>query len=114
MKNLLFAMLLLCLFCTCKKDPYANLCGGKDPINSLPWLKAKIDTLQKFSSSNPIIYRFSYQNVTYFYQSSTCTNCNWNPVFYNCDGNIAHTTQEQSADFMNALYSNKEIIWRAN
>lgn len=68
MKRLLFALLLLCLFCTCKKDHYANLCGGNDPINNLPWLKAKIDTLQKFPNSKTIITRFIYKNNTYFYQ----------------------------------------------
>lgn len=114
MKKLLFAMLLLCLFCTCKKDPYANLCGGSNPIQNLPWLKAKIDTLQKFSSSNPIIYRFSYQNATYFCQGSTCTNCSWSPEFYDCDGNKLKPAQEQSDKFMSAVFLNKEVIWKTD
>ncbi len=112
MKRLLFALLLLCLFCTCKKDPYANLCGGSDPIKNLPWLKAKIEMLQKSNSINPIIYRFTYQNNTFFCEGSTCTACSWFPLFYDCDGHELKLTPEQSEQFVSAMFLNKETIWR--
>ncbi|MGI4728800.1 MAG: hypothetical protein ACRYGB_09530 [Janthinobacterium lividum] len=113
MKKLLFAFVLLCLFCTCKKDPYANLCGGNDPINNLPWLKTMIDILQKYKSSYPIIYRFNYKNTTLFCEGSTCTNCSWSPGFYDCNGNELKTNQDQSNKFMDVIASKREIIWNS-
>ena len=111
MKKLLFAFLLLFLFCTCKKDPYANLCGGSDPIKNLAWLKVRIDTLQKYPNSMSIITRFTYKKNTFFLQGSYCPNCNYLPVYYDCDGN--------NIDFTSELYENlrneqlkKEVIWK--
>ncbi|RYY06721.1 MAG: hypothetical protein EOP43_05470 [Sphingobacteriaceae bacterium] len=111
MKRLLFALLLICLFCTCKKDPYANLCGGSDPIKNLPWLKAKIETLEQFPNSMSIITRFTYKKNTYFLQGSYCTNCNYLPAYYDCDGNDINYTSELYKDLQNEQ-SAKEIIWK--
>ncbi|RYY29669.1 MAG: hypothetical protein EOP41_02220 [Sphingobacteriaceae bacterium] len=114
MKRLLFTFLLICLFCTCKKDPYANLCGGSDPIKNLSWLKVKIETLQKSNNIDPIIYRFTYQSNTFFCEGSTCTNCSWVPQFYDCDGNKLNPTQEQSDQFISEVFLHKEVIWKAD
>ncbi|MGI4021268.1 MAG: hypothetical protein ACRYFA_07160 [Janthinobacterium lividum] len=111
MKKLLLALLLLCLFCTCKKDPYANICGGKNPIENLPWLKAEIDTLQK-SNYQYIIKRGIYQNKTIFSESIICALCNSIILYYDCDGNEIHLTSEQYNYLLNNSFPNAETIWK--
>lgn len=113
MKRLLFAFLLICLFCTCKKDPYANLCGGSDPIKNLPWLKAKIDGV-KAPDDYTTIRRREYQGQTVFlFQGPCCPFCNCVPfVVFNCDGNPVLFTSEQYDGFSkNNLLASSQIIW---
>jgi hypothetical protein len=113
MKKLLFALLFLGLFCTCKKDNYANLCGGNDPIKNLPWLKAKTDTLQK-SNYHYFIQRSSYQDKTLFRQSIICPNCNSIDLYFDCDGNQLKLTQEQYEYYHSdkVFPADAEIIWK--
>jgi hypothetical protein len=113
MKKLLFALLLLCLFCTCKKDSSSNLCGGSNPVKNLPWLKAKIDTLQK-SSLHSTIRRSLYQSQTiYFLSGECCPACNCVPfIGFDCDGkNIRFTPAQYNDVVQSNLLSNAQVIW---
>lgn len=113
MKRLLFAFLLICLFCTCKKDPYANLCGGSDPIKNLPWLKAKIENLE-MSNEHYIIKRGVFKSKTSFFVVNRCTFCNSVNQTFDCDGNESKLTSDQYQNIYfseNSAFLQAETIW---
>lgn len=113
MKKLLLALLLLVLFCTCKKDNYANLCGGSNPIKNLSWLKVNIAN----RDSNLLnITRGAYNGQTYyFFNLYCCTACSCFPgPVYNCDGNIIRFSgnQYQEIQTSDQFINSKQMIWQ--
>ncbi len=119
MKKLLFIFLLICLFCTCKKDSYANLCGGKDPIKNLSWLKPRIDEYQKNNDQRSGLIRVvrgEYKGQTlYFFVLGCCAACSCNSAgcVYDCEGNTINFTSNQFIEILydSSFSQNDQVIW---
>jgi hypothetical protein len=102
------ALLLLIIVSACEYDdvPKTN-CGVKDPANDLPWLKDKIDELER-SSLHPYfrVEQVEYNGETGFYVSDCCPFCDTFPIFYKCSG-------EAVTNIDTSKLVRKGIIWKA-
>ncbi len=91
------------------KESINELCGGKEPDKSLPWLKTKIEEL----NSSPFCYSISrsiYKNQTVFIQSNCDPNVNSIPSIYDCEGKQLELSvaDYQSLNFTGTI----EFIWK--
>lgn len=118
MKKLLLSLFLLFAF-SCKEKTVSStleVCGVKDPVRNLPWLKAKIDSLKTEKQDNMLMVTvgelkgeivFDY---TMLYMS--CYVCN----VYRCDGtrvDLTNLTQEERQEFTKTVRGDKQgpVIW---
>ena len=94
----------------CKKSD-STLCGGDYPDKTLPWLKAKIDTLSSSQFCNSIS-RSTYKNQTVFIQANCSPNVDSKNLFFDCDGTMLKLTVEEYRNLI--LTGPTELIWRSN
>jgi hypothetical protein len=119
MKSSLLILLLFCLLC-CKDNNPVNeqtLCGVKDPVRNLPWLRDLVDesirnkTAEHLTVAVVRIGEETLINFTYIYMS--CIGC----VSYHCDGSRmdwSKYTQEQLEKYQNDIFKEdgkKVILW---
>jgi hypothetical protein len=95
---------------SCKKSGSA-LCGGDHPDKTLPWLKAKIETLSASQFCNSIS-RSTYKNQTVFIQANCSPNVDSINLFFDCDGTMLKLTAEEYQNLI--LTGPTELIWRSN
>lgn len=119
MKPYLLFLFLIVVFSCKDKSVSSNLelCGVKDPVRNLPWLKTLIDeakannqdehltiTLGKIKGETVINYSLIYMS---------CIGC----VAYHCDGSrldLSQYTQEEMNAYINSIWNDKGrglVIW---
>jgi len=98
-----------CLLLSCEKSN--SLCGGKDPMNDLPWLGQEIARLGSLNQCYNVS-RSTYEKQTVFIISNCEPNINSVPLLYNCDGNVLNLSV---ADYQNLKFTGSiELIWKSN
>ncbi|WP_215226564.1 hypothetical protein [Echinicola shivajiensis] len=86
----LFAcFLVFAISCKDEEQPSAS-CGVENPAEDLAWMKPVIDELKSTEIGRDYGYIRSgnYEGNNYYYVGSCCPNCNWAPIFYNCEGEV--------------------------
>lgn len=107
---IIFALMLLFgLTSACEKSD-SQLCGGNNPEESLPWLKAEIQTLSS-SAYCTSVSRSTYKNETVFIFSNCDPNVNSVPALYDCDGRQL-TLSAEDYRYLNFI-GEIELIWKS-
>ncbi|OJV15486.1 MAG: hypothetical protein BGO21_31350 [Dyadobacter sp. 50-39] len=119
MKKLLPFLFIIFIF-SCKDATVSSrteVCGVKDPVRNLPWLKAKIDSLKTEKQDDMLMvtvgkikdeYVFDY-TMTYM----SCHVC----VVYRCDGSrvdLSKLSQTEMEEFVRTVRGEKTrgpVIW---
>lgn len=119
MKKLLLASSLVLIF-SCKDDTVSSrleVCGVKDPVRNLPWLKAKIDSLKKEKQDHMLTVTVGkYKDEIVFDYTILYMSCNICNV-YRCDGSrldLTKFTQEEMQEFLKTLRgegTRGPVIW---
>jgi len=99
------------LFAGCQPgEPGANSCGVQDPINELPWLRKKVDTLETDKGQRSVSL-VSYKQQTYIVISKVWSSSPASDI-YNCDGqpaikglNVSYNQFVDNAKTVKVLYS---------
>ncbi|PSL24608.1 hypothetical protein [Dyadobacter jiangsuensis] len=116
-KLLLFAFLVFIL--SCKDNTVSstlNVCGVKDPVRNLPWLKAKIDSLKAEKQENMLMVTVGkYKGEIIFDYTILYMSCNICTVF-RCDGSrvdLSKLTQEEMQEFTKTVRGDTRgpVIW---
>jgi hypothetical protein len=114
MKTYFYGLLFLfsCSLFSCEKNDTEIACDITDPVNNLPWLKAKVDSFVKsdFCENNACslqIYKVSDGNrqllVTWVYGPAV----DGRPQYYTCSGKLIICTGEEPCPNLNTA----ELIW---
>lgn len=107
-----FALVLFTtLFIGCQTgEPVANSCGVQDPINDLPWLRKKVDTLETEKGQRSVSL-VRYEQQTYIVISKVWSSSPASDI-YNCDGqqalkglNVSYNQFVDNAKTVKVLYS---------
>jgi hypothetical protein len=119
MKNLLLLLFLIVIF-SCKDRTVSStldVCGVKDPVRNLPWLRAKIDSLKTEKQDDMLMVTVGKINGEIVFD---CTmvymSCNVCQV-YRCDGSrvdLAKLTQEEMQEFVKTVRGENTrgpVIW---
>ncbi len=112
-------LIVIALVCinACKKSSSQQLCGGANPIENLPWLKAKIDPLNSnpYSSEYSYISRENYNGQTFFVLSNCDPAADSIPLFYDCDGrSVLFNTPEYTNIIKQFGSGYRNVIWHGN
>lgn len=87
---MIFAMLLV-FSSSCQQNENPRVaCGVSNPAVNLTWLSEKIEELEasEFSRDYSYINQVLFEGQTLFALGNCCPNCNWAPVYYDCEGSI--------------------------
>lgn len=119
MKNFLLLLLLILVF-SCKDNTVSSrleVCGIKDPVRNLPWLKAKIDSSKAMKADEMLTITVAkIRGETVFNYSTiymSCIGC----VAYHCDGTRLDPrkyTPQEMQDYMNTILgggTRGPVIW---
>ena len=119
MKNLLLSLLLILVF-SCKEKTISSrleVCGVKDPVRKLPWLKAKIDSLKAEKQDHMLTVTVGkYKGETIFDYTMLYMSCNICTV-YRCDGSrvdLSKLTQAEMQEFIKTVRGEETrgpVIW---
>ncbi|MCE6991727.1 hypothetical protein [Dyadobacter sp. CY323] len=119
MKKSLPLILLLALMLSCKdKSPGSSLelCGVKDPVNNLNWLKALVDEAKTKDPSYTTIVAVTVKGETlinYYVSIMSCIGC----ISYHCDGtrfDMSVLSQEESKQYQEDIWGEKGrrvVLW---
>lgn len=119
MKSSLLILMLFCLLSCKDKNPASeqNLCGVKDPLRNLPWLRDLVEESKKNKTSEYLtvavvkIGEDTVINFTYMYMS--CIGC----VSYHCDGSrmdMSKYSQTELVKYQEDIFKEdgkKVILW---
>lgn len=98
---------LLLTFCSKKKELNpGDVCGVKDPLNNITWLKDKLIDLKKESLSGQVLhYRYNSEDVIIIQTwIQSCYPCN----MYTCTGR--QITHNDDADLVKNILANLDKI----
>lgn len=119
MKKLLLSLFLLFAF-SCKDNTVSstlNVCGVKDPVRNLPWLKAKIDSLKTEKQDQMLMVTVGkLKGEIVFDYTMIYMSCNVCDV-YRCDGtrvDLSKLTQEEMQEFTRTVRgegTRGPVIW---
>lgn len=119
MKNILLFLFLILVF-SCNDDTLSSrleVCGVKDPVRNLPWLRAKIDSLKTHKQDDMLTVTLGkikgeiVFDYTMLYMS--CYVCQ----VYRCDGSrvdLTNFTQEEMQEFVRTVRGEDTrgpVIW---
>jgi hypothetical protein len=119
MKNLFLTFFLIFIF-SCKDNTVSSrveVCGIKDPVRNLPWLKAKIDSLKAEKQDDMLMVTVgkikgeAVFDYTMLYMS--CNVC----LVYRCDGtrvDLSKYTQDEMKEFVSTVRGDGTrgpVIW---
>lgn len=119
MKNFLLFLFLILVF-SCKDSTVSSrleVCGVKDPVRKLPWLKAKIDSLKAKNDDDMLTVTVGKLKGEVVFDCSmiymSCIGCS----AYHCDGtrvDLSKYTQEEIRDFLATIRgegTRGPVIW---
>lgn len=119
MKKLLFPLIVMCLF-GCEPQ-FVNpegaaygVCGVSNPLEELPWLKAKIEEATQAEQSNYCnlwsVTMASYNGQTVFIPAVSGTLCDTcaGDVVYDCEGELLFACDSEKE----AKIRNRKVIWQ--
>ncbi|MGV3585813.1 MAG: hypothetical protein ACO1OF_02325 [Adhaeribacter sp.] len=114
MKNCFSVLLILFslnLF-SCERNDTEIACDIKDPVNNLPWLKAKVETFEKSNmcennACNLRIYKVNSGNQQLIVTWVTGPAVDGIPQYYTCTGELIICTNEDPCPNISAA----ELIW---
>lgn len=85
-----YVFMLLIVFGSCEYHSFSfNTCEVRDPVSDLPWLKNRIEEMQRDQSGIGkyfYIAEGSYNGQTVFIFGNCCWMCSTIVPVYNCDG----------------------------
>lgn len=107
MQKALVILLLSGLLFSCRENDGPTVCAVDDPVNGIPWIKQKVEELEK---SNFITYSYlvqsEYKGQPVFYFGSCCPFCKFAIVILDCQGQ-ALSSSISSSDLLNS-----KVIWK--
>lgn len=119
MKNFLLSLFAIFIF-SCKDRTVSSrleVCGIKDPVRNLPWLKAKIDSSKAKKGNEMLTVTLGKMKGEIVFNCSTiymsCIGC----VAYHCDGTRLDPTKytpDEMREFMNSIIgegTRGPVIW---
>jgi hypothetical protein len=116
MRSFLFSLLIVCLGCemaesSLESERLSAKCGGNNPIENLPWLKAEIEAYRTSSAFfDVLVYTAKYHGITVFFSSICCPACNvLPPTVRSCEGQSIGMI---GIDILESDLRNQRIIWR--
>ncbi|TGV01352.1 hypothetical protein [Flavivirga rizhaonensis] len=113
-KSLLFAILLLLTFFSCKSDDdFNNTCNVSNPIENLEWLREAIEELKQSSlaqTGEVYVSQTYYKYSTIFIFGNCCAVCNSVISVHNCEGKILGYIGDDT--FKRSLLDKSVIIWK--
>ncbi|WP_303319098.1 hypothetical protein Q4Q34_03445 [Flavivirga abyssicola] len=113
-KPLLFAILILLTFFSCKSDDdFNNTCNVSNPVENLEWLKEAIEELEQSSlaqTGEVYVSQTYYKFSTIFIFGNCCALCNSVLSVYNCEGKILGYIGDDT--FKRSLLDKSVIIWK--
>jgi hypothetical protein len=87
MKNIWHFCSLLIFACSCSSNVDNEPCNVADPLNDLPWLKAKVQELEQHDLREYFYVDKAYYNgIMVFVFADCCPTCNTVMPMYNCEG----------------------------
>lgn len=112
MKNILLIFALFVFFCSsCQQNENPRLaCGVSNPAVNLTWLSEKIEELEasEFSRNYSYINQVAHEGQTLFVLASCCPNCNWAPVYYDCEGSVV-----VDDDLVFSELTGMKLVWKS-
>lgn len=111
-RSFLFCNLLSLLFTGCSEDTNPILlCGSVNPVKNLDWLKQEIDEIESTDIGRETFYisRSRYKGETVFVKASCCQLCNYQIVFFNCEGE-----QVQGLGLMDFEEMDWKLVWKSS
>jgi hypothetical protein len=116
MRSFLFSLFFVCLGCeiaesSLESERLSAKCGGNNPIENLPWLKAEIEAYRTSSALfDVLVYTAKYHGITVFFSSICCPACNVSPpTVRNCQG---ESLGKIGVDLVQSHVRNQRVIWR--
>jgi hypothetical protein len=115
---LLFVILALTGSCeTAQYDPeqqLAAVCGAKDPLKDLGWLKKQVEDFKRTSalgsSCGMVVWQVTYQGQVVFYiEEGGAACCGCGGTLYNCAGEVI-----KSCVLMDDAYSERKLLGKYN
>ncbi len=119
MKSLLLFLFLILVF-SCNDDTLSSrleVCGIKDPVRNLPWLRAKIDSLKAKGEADMLTVTLGKIKGEFVFDCTmiymSCIGCS----AYHCDGtrvDLSKYTQEEMKDFLATIRgegTRGPVIW---
>ncbi len=88
MKNIFLVLIVVLIAISCCDDEQPH-CGGSEPIKELPWLKARIESIEDDNdlyAKNNFIQQSVYQGKTVFLFNICCASCNYTIRVFDCEG----------------------------
>lgn len=112
MKQFIFllVMVLIVLTISCEKSS-PLLCGGTEPVKSLPWLKMEVERINA-SGYCHTISRATYNNQTVYIVATCDPAIDSIPQLYDCDGNVLNIPGDNYQDIK--FTGPVELIWKTN
>jgi hypothetical protein len=113
---LVFSLLIVCLGCdlteaSLDSERLPAECGGNNPVENLPWLKAEIEAYRTPSMLYDVfVYTATYRGITVFFTSICCPACNVSPpIVRNCQGESLGMI---GIDLLQSNLRDQKIIWK--
>jgi hypothetical protein len=108
MKAGFLSLLVLIVLISCKEDKLDMVCNVSDPVNDLPWLKAKAAEIDAEPISEYFFLEQAEYNGAYIFTISNCCElCYTIPFVYDCQGNSLDASVLASA-------TNRKVIWKSS
>lgn len=110
---LLFALGLILLSCNKDNEYPVAACGVSNPVNELPWIKARIAEMET-SSLRELFYvaQSELNGQTLFIFGNCCAQCNSVMPVYNYAGEELGLIGAQDGKYGTELLSGSSIIWK--
>lgn len=104
------AILALAISC-CDDEEGPLTCGYENPVNDLPWLKAKADEINNSEFSRRYFYieKGEYNGETVFFVNSCCPLCDIAIIFYNCAGERVDPVSFSDVKNWERIWAPKEL-----
>jgi len=113
MKNIFPVLIVALIAISCSDDERPH-CGGSEPSKELPWLKARIESIEDdndvYAKAN-FIQQSVYQNKTVFLFNTCCASCNTTISVLDCQGESLGYLGNREEDIPFSILDDAVTIW---